>query len=69
MYVSTTDIAENAYSDMREKVDVNDVPTLSRYDQMMKDFYSSVIGEKADLYPYSHELAVQRTLCRVVGEN
>ena len=69
MTKSTTDIASNAYQDMKEKVDIKDVPTLSRYDEMMKDFYKSVIGEKANPYSYAHELAVQKTLCRVVGEN
>ncbi len=66
---STTDIASNAYQDIKEKVDIKDVPTLSRYDEMMKDFYKSVIGEKENPYSYEHELAVQKTLCRVVGEN
>ena len=69
MTKSTTDIASNAYKDMKEKVEVKDVPTLSRYDEMMKDFYKSVIGEKENPYSYEHELAVQKTLCRVVGEN
>ena len=69
MTKSTTDIASNAYQDMKEKVDIKDVPTLSRYDEIMKDFYKSVIGEKENPYSYEHELAVQRTLCRVVGEN
>ena len=69
MTKSTTDIASNAYQDMKEKVDIKDVPTLSRYDEMMKDFYRSVIGEKENPYSYEHELAVQKTICRVVGEN
>ena len=69
MTKSTTDIASNAYQDMKEKVDIKDVPTLSRYDEMMKDFYKSVIGEKENPYSYEHELAVQKTLCRGVGEN
>ena len=69
MTKSTTDIASNAYQDMKEKVDIKDVPTRSRYDEMMKDFYKSVIGEKENPYSYEHELAVQKTLCRVVGEN
>lgn len=69
MTKATTDIATNAYADMQEKMDVKDVPTLSRYDEMMKDFYKSVIGEKENPYSYEHELTVQKTLCRVVGEN
>ena len=33
------------------------------------DLYKSVTDEKENPYSYEHELAVQRTLCRVVGEN
>lgn len=57
------------YSDVQEKVDVQDVSRLSRYDEMMKDFYKSVIGEKENPFSYERELAVHRTLCSVVGEN
>ena len=69
MFKSTKDIASNNYRDMKEKVDVQDVPALLRYDEMIKDFYKSVTGEKENPYSYEHELAVQKTLCRVVGEN
>lgn len=69
MTKSTTAMAPNAYQDMKEKVDIKDVPTLSRYDEMMKDFYKSVISVKENPYSYEHELAVQKTLCKVVGEN
>ena len=70
MTKSTKDmVGESHYADIKEDVDVQDVPTRSRYDEMIKDFYKSVIGEKENPYSYEHELAVQRTLCRVVGEN
>lgn len=69
MTKSNADIATNAYADMHENVDVQDVPTLSRYDEMMKDLHLSVIGEKKNPYSYEHELAVQRTLYRITGEN
>ena len=69
MVKSTTVNASNAYKDMQEEVDVKDVPSLSRYDEMMKDFYKSVVGEKENPYSYDHELAVHKTICRVVGEN
>lgn len=62
-------VAGSHYSDIKEEIDVQDIPTLSRYDEMLKDFYKSIIGEKANPYTYEHELAVQKTLCRVVGEN
>lgn len=69
MTKSTIDTADNPYLNIFENVDVEDVPTLSRYDDMVKDLYFSVIGEKKNPYSYEHELAVQKTLCRIVGEN
>jgi len=57
------------YSDKYEEIQVEDVPGLSRYDDMVKDLYLSVTGEKENPYSYEHELAVQRTLYKVTGEN
>ena len=57
------------YSDKSEEIQVEDVPGLSRYDEMVKDLYLAVIGEKENPYSYEHELAVQRTLYKVTGEN
>ena len=62
-------VGSSHYSDIKEEINVKDVPTLSRYDEMMKEFYQSVTGEKANPYSYKHEFAVQKTLCKVVGEN
>lgn len=70
MTKSTVDsVGGSHYSDIKEEIDVQDVPALLRYDEMMKDFYKSVIGEKENPYSYERELAVQKTLCRLVGEN
>ncbi len=68
MTVSTADFAKNAYQDMHETVEVQDVPSLCRYDEMMKDLYLAVTGEKENPYSYAHELAVQRTLYKAIGE-
>ncbi|MBQ5590229.1 MAG: hypothetical protein IIU65_00955, partial [Clostridia bacterium] len=40
---------------------------LKRYDEMMKDFYSFIIGEKENPFTYEHEYAVQEVLDEVVG--
>ena len=69
MTVATIDKATNAYADMHEVVDVKDVPHGTRYDDMIKDLYQCVVGEKENPYSYDHELAVQRTLYRITGEN
>lgn len=69
MTVSTDNYATNAYKDMQTSVSVNDVPELSRYDDMVTDLYKSVTGEKENPYSYEHEYIVQKTLYRAVGEN
>jgi len=68
MTLSTTDIASNSYADMKEVVDVKDVPGNIRYDDMIKDLHLSVIGEKPNPYGYERELAVQRTIMKAIGE-
>lgn len=69
MTKSTSDIADNAYKDIFEYVSVKDVLQKERYDEMIKDLYLSVIGEKKNAYSYEHELAVQKTLYKITGEN
>ena len=69
MTKSTIAYAREPYMDMYENVEVEDVPTLSRYDGMMKDLYLSVTGQKENPYSYEHELKVQRTLYKITGEN
>ncbi len=68
MTKSTPDIATNEYCDRKEKIEVQDVPPLIRYDEMIKDLYLFAIGEKENPYSYEHELAVQRTLYKVIGK-
>lgn len=62
-------VGNSHYSDLKERIDVRDVPANSRYDEMMKDFYKSVTGEKENPYSYERELAVHKTICRMVAEN
>lgn len=68
MTMSTRHSATNAYRDMTETVEVRDVPTLMRYDDMVKDLYMSVAGIKPNPYSYDHELMVQRTLLKIVEQ-
>ncbi len=67
MTKSTLDIAKNHYADRKEKVEVEDVPSLSRYDEMVKDLYLSAKGEKENPFSYEHELLVQKVLDKIVG--
>lgn len=68
MTKSTADKAHDPFIDIHEKVEVRDVPKSSRYDEMIKDFYLSAVGEKENPYSYDYELAVQRTLYKIIGE-
>lgn len=69
MTESTSDTATNPYADMSYKVEVDDVPNLSRYDEMIKDLYRAVTGESENPYSYEHEYKVQKTLCRIIGKD
>ena len=40
---------------------------LKGYDEMIKDFYSFIIGKKENPFTYEHEYAVQEVLDEVVG--
>jgi len=62
MIKATADFAVNPYADMKEAVEVPDVPQDERYDKMVKDFYLFVTGQKTNPYTYEHELNVQKTL-------
>ncbi len=69
MTKSTIDFATHAYKNMQQDVEVADVPTLFRYDEMIKDLYLSVMGEKNNPYSYEHEYLVQEVLYKIIGEN
>lgn len=55
--------------DSSEKVDISDVPTEKRYDEMMKDFYYSIVGGKENPFSYEREYLTQKVLTQIVGEN
>ena len=69
MTKSSGEYAKKAYSNEFEVIEVKDVLEPCRYDEMVKDLYLSVIGEKENPFSYEHELKVQRTLYRITGEN
>lgn len=55
--------------DSSEVMEVADVPEPCRYDEMMKDFYLSIVGEKQNPFSYEREYLVQKVLTQIVGEN
>lgn len=63
------EVKDHYCCDSSKKVEISDVPTLCRYDEMMKDFYLSIVGEKENPYKYEREYIVQKVLTQIVGEN
>ncbi|MBR4116992.1 MAG: Gfo/Idh/MocA family oxidoreductase [Clostridia bacterium] len=67
MTYSDTEIANNPYADRKILLPFEDNTSLGRYDQMIKDFYGYIVGEKENPFTYEHEYNVQAVLDEVVG--
>lgn len=67
MTYANTEISADPYKDMKETVDITDVPKNCRYDDMMKDFYAYIQGTKQNPFTYEHDYLVQKTLDEIVG--
>ena len=68
MHIATPDMTDDIYSSKSEKIEVEDVPAMSRYDEMVRDLYSYIVGEKENPYTYDHELLLQRTLFKAINQ-
>lgn len=68
MYFSHVDFADNAYKNIKERIEVPDVASRDRYNDMMKEFHDLITGKIVDPHLYTHDLAVQRTLIKAIGE-
>ncbi len=69
MTLSDMNIAKSHYADMKEAIDVEDIPKDSRYDTMVQDFAAYIKGEKINPFTYEHEIMVHKVLVDVCGEN
>ena len=67
MTYSDTSIANMTYEDRKIFLPFEDNSASGRYDEMMKDFYAYIVGEKENPFGYEHEYAVQEVLDEVVG--
>ena len=67
MTYSDTKIANTAFGDRKEIVPIEDNTANGRYDDMIKDFYAYITGEKENPFTYEHEYNVQAVLDEVVG--
>ncbi len=64
---SDTTIADIPYDDRNVLVLFEDHTLQRRYDEMMKDVYSFIIGGKSNLLSYEHEYAVEKTSYKITG--
>lgn len=66
MTYSDLKIASHAYEDMKENAGIKDIPKSCRYDEMMKDFYAYITGEKKNPFTYEHDYLVQKVLYKII---
>ncbi len=67
MTYSDTTIADATYEDRKIILPFEDHTATGRYDEMMRDFYDYILGEKENPFSYEHEYAVQEVLDEIVG--
>ena len=67
MTYSDLSIAQRSYRDMKETVELPAVDADVRYDEMMRDFYDYVMGNKENPFTYEHDYLVQKVLDEIVG--
>lgn len=67
MTYSDTKIADATYEDRKIIVPFEDNTTSGRYDEMMRDFYAYIVGEKQNPFTYEHDFLVQKVLNEIVG--
>lgn len=64
---SDINIATNCYTDLKVTKQIEEDSIYGRYDEMMKDFYSYIVGEKKNPFTYEHDYMVQKVLSEIVG--
>ena len=67
MTYSDTSIADATYQDRKIVIPFEDNTQNGRYDSMMQDFYSYMVGEKENPYTYKHDYTVQKVLEQITG--
>ena len=67
MTYSDTTIADKTYEDRKITIPFECDTANGRYDDMMQDFYSYIVGEKQNPYTYEHDYTVQKVLSEIVG--
>ncbi len=66
-YSNTAIVQGNCYEDVKEYIEGTDNCAFGRYDDMMKDFYTYVLGIKQNPFSYEYDYKVQKALDKIVG--
>jgi len=67
MTYSDTSITNKTYEDVKITIPFEDNTATGRYDEMMRDFYSYIIGVKTNPFTYEHDYLVQKVLDEIVN--
>lgn len=67
MTYSDTSIVKGPWEGAHVEVPVEDNTAHGRYDDMMRDFYDYVMGNKENPFTYEHDYLVQKVLSEIVG--
>lgn len=67
MTYADTAMNGDTYNDCKIIVPIEDNTRFGRYDDMMRDFYSYIKGEKQNPFTYEHDYTVQKVLSEIVG--
>lgn len=68
MTYADTKISSNPHEDMKQNINIADVPMECRYDEMMKDFHDYVTGVKTNPFTYEHDYITQKVLHSIIGK-
>ena len=69
MTFSDLNMTTSHYSDIKEKIEVSDIPKDCRYDRMEHDFAAYINGTLENPFTNEHEMAVHKVITRICGEN
>ena len=67
MTYADTAMNGHTYKDCKEIIPIEDNTGTARYDDVMKDFYAYIMGEKQNPFSYEHDYLVQKVISEVVG--
>lgn len=67
MTVAALGTGKEYFDDYAKPVFVKTVPDEDRYDEMIKDFYKFVTGEKQNPFTYEYEYELQKTVVKASG--